>query len=71
MIVADRAARTPNGIKLLVQLAEALQAPRHRPGQPHELPATRTICRAPPSAVASADVILGLELTDFWGTVNA
>ena len=26
VIVADRAARTPNGIKLLVQLAEALQA---------------------------------------------
>src|SRR3982074_2645651 len=26
---------------------------------------------APASAVANADVILGLELTDYWATVNA
>jgi hypothetical protein len=26
---------------------------------------------APPTAVSTADVILGLELSDFWGTVNA
>src|SRR5262249_50709858 len=25
----------------------------------------------PPTVVSNADVILGLELTDFWGTVNA
>src|SRR5260221_9424967 len=26
---------------------------------------------SPPTAVGSADVIIGLELSDFWGTVNA
>ena len=38
VIVVDRAARTPNGIKLLVELAEVLQAPVVDQGAPHELP---------------------------------
>ena len=38
VIVVDRAARTPNGIKLLVELAEALQAPVVDQGGRIELP---------------------------------
>ncbi len=33
-------------------------------------PKTHYLSR-PPTAVNNADVIIGLELTDFWGTVNA
>jgi acetolactate synthase-1/2/3 large subunit len=70
VIVADRAARTPNGVKLLVQLAEALQARVVDQGGRMNFPRTHYL-NAPPTAVANADVILGLELSDFWGTVNA
>jgi thiamine pyrophosphate-dependent acetolactate synthase large subunit-like protein len=70
VIVADRAARTPNGIKLLVQLAEALQARVVDQGSRTNFPRTHYLS-APPSVISGADVILGLELSDFWGTVNA
>src|SRR5438128_4651172 len=70
VIVADRMARTPNGVKLLVQLAEALQARVVDQGGRMNFPRTHYL-NAPPSAVSNADVILGLELSDFWGTVNA
>src|SRR6266571_23418 len=70
VIVADRAARTPNGIKLLLQLAETLQARVIDQGSRVNFPKTHYLS-APPTAVSGADVILGLELSDFWGTVNA
>src|SRR5437762_840145 len=70
VIVADRAARTPNGIKLLVQLAETLQARVIDQGGRMNFPRTHYLS-APPTAVSSADVILGLELSDFWATVNS
>jgi thiamine pyrophosphate-dependent acetolactate synthase large subunit-like protein len=73
VIVADRAARTPAGMKLLVELAETLQAPvidQHgRMNFPTRHPLNHTDRSR--ALIASADVILGLELTDFWGTVNA
>src|SRR3954471_20615114 len=70
VIVADRAARTPNGIKLLVQLAELLQARVIDQGSRVNFPKTHYLS-APATQVASADVILGLELSDFWNTVNS
>jgi thiamine pyrophosphate-dependent acetolactate synthase large subunit-like protein len=70
VIVADRAARTPNGIKLLVQLAELLQAKVIDQGGRMNFPRTHYLS-APPTAVGNADVIIGLELSDFWATVNA
>src|SRR5947209_1456237 len=70
VIVADRAARTPNGMTLLVQLAELLQARVIDQGGRMNFPRTHYLS-APPTAVNNADVILGLELSDFWGTVNA
>src|SRR5204863_10120667 len=57
VIVADRAARTPNGIKLLVQLAEALQARVVDPGSRANFPRTHYLS-APPSTISGADVIL-------------
>ncbi|HEY4821833.1 MAG TPA: thiamine pyrophosphate-binding protein, partial [Xanthobacteraceae bacterium] len=70
VIVADRAARTPNGMKLLVQLAETLQARVIDQGGRMNFPRTHYLS-APPTAVGNADVIIGLELSDFWATVNA
>jgi len=72
VIIADRCARTPAGLKLLVELAETLQAPvinqygRMNFPSAHRLNQTeraRTL-------ISNADVILGLEVWDFWGTVN-
>jgi acetolactate synthase-1/2/3 large subunit len=72
VIVADKAARTPNGVKLLVQLAEALQAPVVDQKGRMNFPNTHHLfqnARAQ-ALLAAADVILGLELSDYWGTVN-
>ena len=73
VIVADRAARTPAGIALLVELAETLQAPvidrRGRMNFPTSHPLNQT--ESAGQLIAGADVILGLELFDFWGTVTA
>src|SRR5438445_5955398 len=70
VIVADRAARTPNGMTLLVQLAELLQARVIDQGGRMNFPRTHYLSAAP-TAVNNADVIIGLELSDFWATVNA
>src|SRR5664279_679782 len=70
VIVADRAARTPNGITLLVQLAELLQARVIDQQGRMNFPKTHYLS-APPTAVNNADVIIGLELSDFWATVNS
>ena len=69
VIVADRSARTPAGIGLLVQLAELLQARVVDQGSRMNFPNTHHLS-SPASVIAKADVILGLELSDFWGTVN-
>src|SRR3954469_16882575 len=70
VIVADRAARTPNGIKLLVELAELLQAPVVDQGGRMNFPNTHHLHR-PAAVIGQADVVLGLELSDYWATVNA
>jgi thiamine pyrophosphate-dependent acetolactate synthase large subunit-like protein len=70
LIVADRCARTERGVALLVELAELLQARVIDMGGRMNFPRTHYLS-APPSAVGSGDVILGLELSDFWGVVNS
>ena len=69
VIVVDRAARSENGMRLIVQLAEVLQAAVVDQGGRMNFPSTHYLKR-PPTAVGNADVILGMELTDYWGTVN-
>jgi acetolactate synthase-1/2/3 large subunit len=69
VIVVDRAARTPNGIKLLVELAETLQAPVVDMGSRMNFPTTHYLNR-PANVIGQADVIIGMELSDFWGAVN-
>jgi acetolactate synthase-1/2/3 large subunit len=64
VIIAGRAARTPHGIKLLVELAETVQAPvqdrRHRMSFPSRHPLYNS------GSIPEADLILGLEVSDFW-----
>ena len=70
VIVVDRAARTAEGIALIVQLAELLQARVVDQGSRMNFPRTHYLASGP-AAVANADVIIGLELADFWATVNS
>ncbi len=70
VIVVDRAARTENGMRLLVQLAEALQAQVVDMGGRMNFPKTHYLS-AGVAVVNNADVIIGMELSDFWGVVNA
>src|SRR5262252_3622773 len=70
VIVADRAARTPAGVKHLVELDELLQARVVDQGGRMNFPRTHYL-NAPPNVVSNADVIIGLELSDFWATVNS
>ena len=67
VIVAGRACRTANGVKLLVELAETLQAPvqdRHfRMNFPNRHPLYG-------GNLAEADVILSLEVPDLWMATN-
>ena len=73
MIIADRAARTPAGMKYLVELAETLQAPVIDQGGRMNFPSRHPLNQSSRgrAVVTEADVILGLELTDFWGAVNS
>src|SRR5262245_49345570 len=69
LIVAGRSARTPNGLKLLIELAELLQAPvmdrRQRMNFPTRHPLYGT------GNLGAADVILGLEVPDLWNVTHA
>ena len=73
MIIADRMARSQAGMDRLVELAVLLQCPvidqGGRTNFPSRHPLNHTGRAA--SAVAQADVILGLELNDFWGALHA
>ncbi|MBV8844404.1 MAG: twin-arginine translocation signal domain-containing protein [Bryobacterales bacterium] len=73
LIVASRSARTPNGLKLLVELAETLQCgvidQQRRMNFPTRHPLNQT--QRTRAAVADADLILGLEVYDFFGVVHA
>jgi len=73
VIVADRAARTANGMRSLIALAETLCAPVVDQGGRLNIPTTHYLNQSGRSAalVGQADVILALELTDLYGTLNS
>jgi len=73
LIVVDRAARSADGMKLVIALAEALQAPVVDQGGRMNFPNTHYLNHSGRgnALIGQADVILGLELADYWGTVNA
>jgi len=69
VILADRCARTPEGLRRLTALAEALQAPvcdsYGRFNFPWRHPLAQTPRRR--ALLGQADLVLGLEMTDFYG----
>src|SRR5262249_13087986 len=69
VVVVDRVVRTPNGVRLLVEFAELLQAPVVDQGNRMNFPNTHYLAR-PASVINNADVIIGMELSDYWNTVN-
>ena len=73
VIVADRAARTANGMRGVIALAEALNAPVVDQGGRLNMPTSHYLNQSGRGGalVGQADVILALELTDLWGTLNS
>ena len=73
VIIADRTARTPAGVTLLVELAETLQAPVVDLAARMNFPTRHPLNHSERSRelISEADVILGLTVTDFWGAVNS
>jgi acetolactate synthase-1/2/3 large subunit len=76
VIVAGRMARTPNGIDLLVELADLLQArvqdQRLRMNFPSRHPLYRPSAGEDPiiTPVGDADVVLGLEAQELWSITH-
>src|SRR5689334_5790203 len=72
VIVADRMARSQNGINLLVELAELIQAPVVDQSNRMNFPNTHHLCQSERAQllIREADLIMGLEVSDFWNTVN-
>ena len=72
LIITERCARNQEGVKLLVELAEALQAPVVDLGGRMNFPNTHPLSRsARRELVRDADVVLLLEVADPWGQFNA
>ncbi|MEP6829700.1 MAG: thiamine pyrophosphate-dependent enzyme, partial [Rhizomicrobium sp.] len=72
-LVCDRLARTPAGMQSLIELAELLQAPvvdaSGRMNFPWRHPLNQTSRNR--AVISQADVVLGMEMTDFWGATHS
>jgi acetolactate synthase-1/2/3 large subunit len=68
VIIAGRAARTPAGLKLLIELAELLQAPVQDRRFRMNFPSSHPLYGG--GNLATADVILALEVPDFWNSTH-
>ena len=73
VILLERTARTADGLKYTIELAETLQAPvvdlAARMNFPSRHPLNQT--ERTRAVIGGADVILGLEALNFWGTINS
>ena len=73
VLVVDRLARTTAAMPLLIKLAETLQAPVIDQGGRMNFPWMHPLnhTQRAGAAIGEADVVAGLEVADFWATVNA
>jgi acetolactate synthase-1/2/3 large subunit len=69
LIIAGRVARTPNAIKLLVELAELLQAPVQDRRFRMNFPSSHPLYGG--GSIATADFVLALEVPDFWNMTHS
>lgn len=72
VIVADRLVTSAQGMRALVELAETLQAPVIDKGGRMNIPSRHHLNHSGSAAalLRGADVVLGLEVWDLYGTVN-
>ena len=72
VILADRACRSQEGMKQLVELAEALNAPVADIGGRMNFPTSHYLSRSDDrrQLIGQADVVLMLEVADPWGQFN-
>jgi len=66
VLLGGQAIRTAQGMKLLVELAETLQAPVSG----GKFPSRHPLNQGAGGLIRNADLIVGLQVADFWGTVN-
>ena len=73
VLVADRLSRTPAAMPQLIELAEILQAAVIDQGSRMNFPSLHPLnqTQRAAAAVGEADVVVGLEVADFWATVNS
>jgi acetolactate synthase-1/2/3 large subunit len=73
VLIADRMARSQAGMDGLVELAELLQCAVVDQGGRTNFPSRHRLNQSgrARAVVTQADVVLGLELNDFWGALNA
>src|SRR5438094_349250 len=66
VMLGGQAIRTPEGMKNLIELAELLQAPVSG----GKFPSRHPLSQPGGGLIRNADLIVGLEVADLWGTVN-
>src|SRR5207244_5638764 len=73
VLVADRLARTQAAMPMLIELAEILQAAVIDQGSRMNFPSLHPLnqTQRAAAAVGEADLVVGLEVADFWAAVNA
>jgi acetolactate synthase-1/2/3 large subunit len=73
VIIVDRLARTPAGMTRLIEFAETLQCPVVDIGGRLNFPSRHPLCHTGRSGtvISQADLILGIELNDYWAAVHA
>ena len=73
VLIADRMTRSQAGMDRLVELAETLQCPVIDQGGRTNFPSRHPLNHTGRgrSVIAQADVVLGLELNDYWGALHA
>jgi acetolactate synthase-1/2/3 large subunit len=73
VIIVDRLARTPAGMTHLIEFAETLQCPVVDIGGRLNFPSRHPLCHTGRSGtvISQADLILGIELNDYWAAVHA
>jgi len=73
VLITGRAARTPAGMTYLLELAETLQIPVIDQMDRMNFPTRHPLNQNERSRelISGADVILGLEVNDFWGAVHS
>jgi acetolactate synthase I/II/III large subunit len=73
VILADRVARTPEGLARLVVLAELIQVPVIDLGARMNFPTRHPLNQNARARIllAQADLVVGLDVGDFWGAVHS